>query len=655
MRRLPAKLGALALSLAIGLSLLQVNGLHDSMTGGVAEAAGTCGLSSPAFCDTFSQPAGTGNRSGQLNGAVWGVSRTTGNNNSGQNQIDAWSPTQLETCSGTQTVQPENDIVVCNGQLREATNDHGTVTALTMYPKQPFDFAGRTGTVTFDVSNDTQGSHAAWPEFWLTDKPVPAPFTHFDSWMSVPQHGFGLRFYSPEPPNKGSLLAPACPNDGNTRWTVGSAVAVRNYVVDDQDNGGAFKVTPLDCVIASTGPNGGLNHVQLNISQSQIDVYATDAGTTAPLRHIGVVQNANLTLTRGLIWIEDVHYNAEKVGSQGTHTFAWANVGFDGPVLPRDLTFDALDSLHVNGDGTINLGWQSQPNSPPTLSIPNVNNIQNASAALLAFNFNVPGASPPSFTYVVNGHTHTFNWPYPDTTAFSWRSLAMPVPLSDLVTGNNTVSISAGQPIGIANVDIILVGAGGGGSIGSGSGSESEGAGSSPTSTPIPPTNTPVAPTNTPVQPTATSTRVPASATPTNTSVPATPTSTRVPLTATPTSTSVNPAPTPIFGNFNLSAQIGTPIVSPAGSQAFTVNVKSLAGSKVLVDLEVFSIGGVKAYQQYWDNQSFAAGQTRSYTANWAVPAGLAKGTYSVRIGIFSTGWGTLYAWNDTAGTMIVR
>ena len=28
----------------------------------------------PAFCDTFDQPAGTGNRSGDLNGAVWGVS-----------------------------------------------------------------------------------------------------------------------------------------------------------------------------------------------------------------------------------------------------------------------------------------------------------------------------------------------------------------------------------------------------------------------------------------------------------------------------------------------------------------------------------------------------------------------------------------------------
>ena len=44
---------------------------------------------------------------------------------------------------------------------------------LAMYPKQPFDFAGRTGTVSFDISNDSHGTHAAWPEFWLSNLPFP--------------------------------------------------------------------------------------------------------------------------------------------------------------------------------------------------------------------------------------------------------------------------------------------------------------------------------------------------------------------------------------------------------------------------------------------------------------------------------------------------
>ena len=48
-----------------------------------------------------------------------------------------------------------------------------------MYVKQPFNFAGRTGTISFDVSNDTEGTHSTWPELWVTDTPKPTPFTHF--------------------------------------------------------------------------------------------------------------------------------------------------------------------------------------------------------------------------------------------------------------------------------------------------------------------------------------------------------------------------------------------------------------------------------------------------------------------------------------------
>ena len=137
------------------------------------------------FCETFDAPAGIGNRSGDLNGNVWGVSRAMGSSvNFGQSDYNLWNSTLLQKCDGTtpRVVAP-HDIIICNGQLREAVNDNnsgafdaGDVSSLAMYPKQPFDFAGRTGTVSFDVSNDTAGSHAAWPEFWLSDLPVPDPF-----------------------------------------------------------------------------------------------------------------------------------------------------------------------------------------------------------------------------------------------------------------------------------------------------------------------------------------------------------------------------------------------------------------------------------------------------------------------------------------------
>src|SRR5450631_3187523 len=83
-----------------------------------AAAAGNCGLAQVAFCDTFDAPAGTGNRSGQLNGTVWGVSRVLGAVNFGQGQFDAAPATALVGCSGTSTVRPPNDVIICNGQLR---------------------------------------------------------------------------------------------------------------------------------------------------------------------------------------------------------------------------------------------------------------------------------------------------------------------------------------------------------------------------------------------------------------------------------------------------------------------------------------------------------------------------------------------------------
>jgi hypothetical protein len=51
------------------------------------------------------------------------------------------------------------------------------------------------------------------------------------------------------------------------------------------------------------------------VSQNEIDVYATDAGVVASptaLRKIASITNANLTLTRGLVWLEDVRYDADK-------------------------------------------------------------------------------------------------------------------------------------------------------------------------------------------------------------------------------------------------------------------------------------------------------------------------------------------------------
>ena len=435
-----------------------------------------CGLANPAFCETFTSPDGDGNRSGDLNGTLWGVSRQLGSVNFGQGQYFDVTATTMQRCGTDVVVQPPDDVAICNGLAVESVSDQHGVTSLAMYPKQPFDIASRTGTVTFDVSDDSHGTHRAWPEFWYTDQPVPTPFTHFSSLQSVPKNGFGVRFAAYCPPNvPGCGVRFICPDEPADVGviTVDSAVVINNYVSDDSFtdvNVGTISVTPVDCVKASSGP-GDMNRFQLKVSQNEIDVYGTDAGTTSPLKKIAVIDNMSLTLTRGLIWIEDVHYNGDKDGlDQGTHTFTWDNIGFDGPVLARDLAFDVLDNLApiVGYPGLLNLGWNVSTTDadPLTLTIPNVYNVEQAQGALLTFNYST--YNPVTVSYRVNGgEWRDQPWPFGDCytqndfVLCGTKTIAVPVNLVDVQTGTNTIQFKSTDAMAIANVDLVLQGAGG--------------------------------------------------------------------------------------------------------------------------------------------------------------------------------------------------
>jgi hypothetical protein len=443
-----------------------------------APSANACKMQlggTPAFCDTFDTAAGTGNRSGQLNGTLWGVSRWTGDMNFGSSYKVPWVSSKLMGCNGPQSTRPDTDIIICNGQLRQATNDNatgsyeaGTVTAMTIYPKQPFNFAGRTGTISFDVSNDTQGTHGAWPELWVTSTPMPAPFLHFSSAGSGDPHAFGIRFAGSTVAGQGAQLAPNCPNDNNIRWTVDSFVAVRNHVVDDTQGYGTrskMTVTPMGCVIASSGANGGLNHVEVQVSQNQVDVYATDAGKTTPLIHIAKITDVNLSFTQGLIWLEDVHYNADKslrTPLQHDHTFTWDNVAFDGPRVARDLSYDVLDSLTPCHDGTVCLGYESSASQPAQ-----VNTLPIAASAISATQGQYlmftayAGTQPSQFSFTLNGHAYSFPWPLPHKSQYSTNSFMFPVKAADLVAGPNAIRLWSDQYMIVANINIVLAGAGG--------------------------------------------------------------------------------------------------------------------------------------------------------------------------------------------------
>jgi hypothetical protein len=71
---------------------------------------------------------------------------------------------------------------------------------------------------------------------------------------------------------------------------------------------------------------------------------------------------------------------------------------------------------------------------------------------------------PATYTiaYSINGHAHTYPWPYPDTQANTVRTLAIPVSLHELVAGPNAVTLGmTGSPAEWAHVNIALLDAGG--------------------------------------------------------------------------------------------------------------------------------------------------------------------------------------------------
>src|SRR5207237_8243092 len=60
---------------------------------------------------------------------------------------------------------------------------------------------------------------------------------------------------------------------------------------------------------------------------------------------------------------------------------------------------------------------------------------------------------------------HTVPWVFGNVDLYKSRTLAMPVPLSEIVPGNNTLTLSSTSMsyggLSVANLDLILVGAGG--------------------------------------------------------------------------------------------------------------------------------------------------------------------------------------------------
>jgi hypothetical protein len=116
------------------------------------------------------------------------------------------------------------------------------------------------------------------------------------------------------------------------------------------------------------------------------------------------------------------------------------------------------------------------------------------------------------------------------------------------------------------------------------------------------------------------------------------------------------PAPAPV-ASFNVTlggASIDAGSASVGDNVAVHQDLTATADGTVLVDFELYDPSGAKVWQSFNDNVSVVAGQAATNSATFTVPDSLPAGAYQFKSGVFSAGWGTLYAWNDQAGTLTI-
>ncbi len=89
---------------------------------------------------------------------------------------------------------------------------------------------------------------------------------------------------------------------------------------------------------------------------------------------------------------------------------------------------------------------------------------------------------------------------------------------------------------------------------------------------------------------------------------------------------------------------------TPVTLTATVSNTGSTADSGLIIDTEVYS-GGTRVYQNFEENQSIAAGGSTSFASTWTPTT---AGTYTVEVGVFTSGWAQALAWNGNAASVTV-
>jgi hypothetical protein len=427
---------------------------------------GGCGLASAAFCDNFSEGPSQGGRGGDLNPAVWSVSRDVGGLDA--TDLMAFPSTPVSSCkSGVTTVSPDDDVLVCDGSSGRQGQILTALSAqnyafLSMRPRQPFDFAGRTGTISYNVDAVTDGGLSWWTSLWVTDQPSAGATNAAQVLGVLPDNGVGVNFDND------------C-GDPSTEVGVGGVFTYSNYAE-------TYIANPsVTCVPTQ---RGSLNHIQVQLSQTNIAVYAsapsTNGGQTFPANQLLFSTPISLNFTRGYVHFQENERAPLKYTNEFgiTPTYAnnyWSDLAFDGPVINSgEVGYSVPDALTTdpsNGADNVGYGLLVNPTSTYTccsganqttigpFSISKVS-VAGVTSAELTFDVSYTYAfslttSNVALQFKINGGPWQNPNPAPNYTAeYACTNCPGPnggggvpytvtVPVNDLVSGTNTIAFQA--------------------------------------------------------------------------------------------------------------------------------------------------------------------------------------------------------------------
>ena len=160
--------------------------------------------------------------------------------------------------------------------------------------------------------------------------------------------------------------------------------------------------------------------------------------------------------------MEHSHYNACKDGTPGVtctddQTYHWHGVGFDGPVLPTERSYQVQEPLTPTTEGTIPAVVYSYPSTSQSFTLQNVDLSNSVSASLTLTHWS-DGGKTTSFQYRVNGKSwHTFDNTHMGAGGSGWFYAVTNIPLNELVSGANTLELQNAVNIQkYANIDLLV-------------------------------------------------------------------------------------------------------------------------------------------------------------------------------------------------------